>query len=198
MKSIRPAASRCRSLVIIDGGAKATRRLKLVRTACPAARAFLTETSDSIRVALWGDSQAEGVCVADKKKLFAQIENAAQQDIAVLPFARSGQDASDWLPQMKKVEKNLNVDAHLILIVDLPDLNPETSAGDHGPVETTTNSKIAASVPAFVIQAGRHLITDNDGNRRRLRFSVGPQPKVLSAPCLRFLSPSKAPTAKSA
>ena len=123
-----------------------------------------------------GDSQAEGVCVADDDKLFAQIEFASQQDLVVFPFARSGQDASDWLPQMPEVERNLDVDAHLILIVDLPDLDPTIKSDHHGPPKSNTNSRIAANVPAFVIQGGRHLLTDNEGYRRRLRFMIGPNP----------------------
>ena len=57
-----------------------------------------------LRVALWGDSQAEGVCVADREKLFAQAEAIAGGRMQVFPSARSGEDAADWLTQMPAVE----------------------------------------------------------------------------------------------
>lgn len=132
------------------------------------------KSDDVMRVALWGDSQAEGVCVRDKEKLFAQIQQSANFPIEVLPLARSGQSAVDWLSQMPVVEQELQVDAHLMLIVDLPDLS--TVALDSHQVDAVqTNSKIAANIPAFVIQAGRHLLYDSDDNRRHLRFSIGPE-----------------------
>ncbi len=37
----------------------------------------------TIRVALWGDSQAEGVCVADDQKIDAQAQRIAGQQLSV-------------------------------------------------------------------------------------------------------------------
>lgn len=134
--------------------------------------------SGTIRLALWGDSQAEGVCVADHQKLFAQIERAAEasgQAIEVLPLARSGDDASHWLTQIPSVEKQLSIDAHLMVIVELTDLLAAGLAPlppeNDGTIKS--QSKLAATLPAFLIQAARHLLTDQTGNRRKLRFSVG-------------------------
>ncbi len=134
----------------------------------------------SARVALWGDSQAEGVCVSDQEKLFAQLQRAAAADgkpMTVLPFARSGENASHWLTQMPSVEDRLEIDVHVWVIVDLPDLLAAANAPLHSPMyeqRIRSQSKIAAIVPAFLIQAARHLLTDEEGNQRRLRFSVGP------------------------
>jgi lysophospholipase L1-like esterase len=137
------------------------------------------EEPGSIRVALWGDSQAEGLCVADDEKLFAQADRLAREQgraIDFLPLARSGEEAADWLTQFRSVERGLGVDLHVLVIVDLPDLFSATAAplpsADRG--AASWRSTIAASVPAFLIQAVRYVITDADDQRRRLRFSVGP------------------------
>lgn len=143
------------------------------------------EDSDSFRVALWGDSQAEGVCVPDRQKLFEQIQRAAEANggpVDVLPFARSGDDASNWLAQMRPVERDLDIDMHLLLIVELSDLWAAATAPPPSPANEQTiqsNSRIAATVPAFLIQAARHLLTDADGGRRALRFSIGPVKNVF-------------------
>ena len=55
-------------------------------------------------IALWGDSQAEGVCVDDEDKLFSLIEQRIPGSV-VLPFAVSGDDAIDWITQFSLVEK---------------------------------------------------------------------------------------------
>ena len=81
-----------------------------------------------LRVALWGDSQAEGVCVADQQKLFAQAEAIAEGRLQVFPLARSGEDAADWLTQMPAVEQALDLDMHVLLVVDLEDLMTATQA----------------------------------------------------------------------
>jgi len=74
-----------------------------------------------------------------------------------------------------------------MLIVDLPDLLAAVEAPLPPPSDTdvaVANAAIAARVPAFVIQAARHLLTEPDGvTRRRLRFGVGPigQTSVVAA-----------------
>ena len=143
---------------------------------------------DSIRVALWGDSQAEGVCLADADKLFAQIQRAADaagQSIDVLPFARSGEDAADWLAQMPGVERELSIDVHLLVVADLPDLlaleQPSVPI-ERGDREVEFRSAIASRVPAFAIQAVRQLLRDADDQPRRWRFSVGPVARPAPEP----------------
>ena len=137
--------------------------------------------ADPIRVALWGDSQAEGVVVADEYKLFAQAEGlaaAAGVPMTVYPLARSGEDAAVWLTQMPAVERALEIDVHVMLIVDLPDLY---TAADAPLAPATANERaglrttLAAHLPAFVIHAARHVLTEADGSTpRTLRFSLGP------------------------
>ena len=144
--------------------------------------------SSSIRVALWGDSQAEGVCVNDDQKLFTQIERVAQSrgtSCVVLPFARSGEDASHWLTQMPSVEQQLEIDVHLLAVVDLPDLLAATEAPLPAAMHrglVGSQSQIAENIPAFLIQTVRHLVTDEEGHRRQLRFWVGPQKVVKPEP----------------
>ncbi len=42
--------------------------------------------SGAMRIALWGDSQAEGVCVDDERKLFAQIQRRSGGKLTVFPL----------------------------------------------------------------------------------------------------------------
>ena len=195
-----------------------------------------TPTDRRLRVALWGDSQAEGVCLDDDRKLFAQAERLSRrraesrderrddglrddglrddglrddglrrgdpgEGIVVLPFPHSGTDAGNWLPQMPRVEPAFAIDAHAILVVDLPDLLPAAMmsppVGPPGPVPDQGRTldpapgptagedvaggfrPLAAWLPAFVIQAGRRWLTEADGTtRRRWRFAPGPVRQV--------------------
>jgi hypothetical protein len=93
-------------------------------------------------------------------------------------LARSGEDAADWLTQIPRVERDLGIDVHVLLIVDLPDLYAAVDAPVPPPSTSDVaqaNRAIAAILPAFVIQAVRHLLTEADETtRRQLRFSVGP------------------------
>jgi len=134
--------------------------------------------SSPLRIALWGDSQAEGVCVADQNKLFAITERLSQGNVEVFPLARSGQDAADWLTQLPQVEEYLNIDLHLFLAVDLEDLLAANGAPVPPPSAldlSAANAAISRFLPAFVIQAARNLLTERDGSSRRsLRFRPGP------------------------
>lgn len=145
------------------------------------------------RLALWGDSQAEGVCVTDQQKLFARIESQSDQRVAVLPLARSGEDAADWVTQIPLVEQPFQIDAHVLLIVDLPDLALAVNAPVPAPSTSdvsAANSALAARLPAFIIQAARHLLTESDDTtRRKLRFRIGPvaetsTPHLANAPVI--------------
>jgi hypothetical protein len=133
----------------------------------------------SLRIALWGDSQAEGVCVTDDLKLHAQIERDSGGTCSVFPLARSGEDAAVWLTQMPQVERQLGVDAHLILVVDLPDLLSAPMAPVRPIPGDRARTSIAASLPAFVIQSARNLLREADQQTpRKLRFSVGPPARL--------------------
>jgi hypothetical protein len=139
----------------------------------------------SRRVALWGDSQVEGFAVSDDDKIYAQTERMAAKSFAiddsktlvVLPFARSGEDASDWFSQLLQVETQLAIDVHVILVAEVVDL--ATSKKATVDVETAeTQFEFANDVPAFAIQAARNLLTTGEGSTlRQLRFSIGPTAK---------------------
>ena len=132
--------------------------------------------ANTLRVAVWGDSQAEGVCVNDESKLHNQIEIAGRElgiELTVFPLARSGDDASNWLRQIPGVEEELDIGVHMMFVVELADLH--AAADPHvDAIGTKENSAIAGTFPAFVIHAGRRLLTDADRQPRRLRFSIGP------------------------
>ncbi len=129
-----------------------------------------TPSQSAKQVALWGDSQAEGVGVTDHRKLFAQMEQLSGKKLEVFPLARSGDDVSAWLAQIPRVEDKLQIDHHVLLVADLPDLlSVNQPSDDLDPVPVRTRP------PAFLIQAVRNLVTGADGTtRRRLRFSLGP------------------------
>lgn len=131
-----------------------------------------------LRVALWGDSQAEGVCVPDDEKLFAQAQRLASKEVSlnIFPLARSGEDAAVWLTQMPAVERAWQIDVHVMLIAELPDLYSATEA-PLPPISDTDGVRhnLAAYLPAFVVQSARHVLTEAEGDApRRLRFSLGP------------------------
>ncbi|EMI15489.1 signal peptide protein [Rhodopirellula maiorica SM1] len=141
-----------------------------------------TKPANEIRLAIWGDSQAEGVGVADEEKLHRQIERIGKQSqhtITALPLARSGDDAADWLAQIPRVESALAIDMHVILVAEMVDLeaaiatSPDTSPEIESS-QLAAQNRIASNVPAFVIQAIRRVLRTSDDTPRTLRFSPGP------------------------
>ncbi len=138
------------------------------------------KANGEFRIALWGDSQAEGVCVPDEHKLHRQIEriaDASQREIVVLPFARSGDDAAEWLPQIPRVEGALAIDLHLILVAEIGDLEmAQRTATDPvvDPHWQANHNFISTNLPAFILHAGRRLLRFPDDTPRTLRFSIGP------------------------
>lgn len=140
------------------------------------------KNANEIRIAVWGDSQAEGVCVADTDKLHQQIQSRADQagcPLSVFPMARSGDDLSDWLVQIPRVESKLGVDVHVLLIAELADLDvvlPGVTAESSSPVlpPLTLRNRIVQACPAFLIQAIRQTLSNPDDTPRQLRFRVGP------------------------
>ena len=137
------------------------------------------------RVAIWGDSQAEGVCVADHQKLHVQLERSSPAPsgsdesprLVAFPMGRSGDDAADWLSQIPAVEDALAIDAHLVLVVELSDLAAATDPArttETGSRMESLNARIVGLVPMFVIHASRLMLTTDGYTPRRLRFAVGP------------------------
>ncbi|MGB7346286.1 MAG: SGNH/GDSL hydrolase family protein [Pirellulaceae bacterium] len=146
----------------------------------PGRAAMPLDGDASLRIALWGDSQAEGCCVPDSQKIFAQIEqiaSASSLSANVLPLARSGEDASLWIAQIPRVDESLSIDAHVFLIAELIDLIPACkpiALPVDDPDSPTERFVIADHVPAFVFQAIRNIFTDGETtNLRKLRFSIG-------------------------
>ncbi|OYP37341.1 hypothetical protein [Rhodopirellula sp. MGV] len=130
-------------------------------------------------IALWGDSQAEGVCVDDREKLFACLERAyakADEQVTVLPFARSGDDCNDWIHQIKTVESAQGIpeiDMHLFLVSEWEDWS--VAAKTPSEVIDPRLNWASANLPAAFVQAARNVLTDGQtDNFRKLRFSVGP------------------------
>ncbi|WDQ15262.1 hypothetical protein [Rhodopirellula sp. P2] len=148
-----------------------------------------SQTSRAAVIALWGDSQAEGVCVADSEKLWQQLqselESPAGRDqlrrspVQVLPLASSGDDVSDWTAELPWSEAGFAVDEHVILLCEMVDLMvPLKTPDERTPVDSSQIARmnqVTRCVPDFVLHAGRNLFTDPDTlARRRLRFGIGP------------------------
>ncbi len=126
---------------------------------------------DARRVALWGDSQAEGVCVADEQKIFALAQSASQNRLCVFPLAQSGDRANDWIGQMEWSEQQLGVTDHVFLIAELSDLQMNQPAS---PTPSPWTQWASSHLPAFVIASIRNLATDDGDMPRKLRFRPGP------------------------
>lgn len=162
-----------------------------------------------ITIALWGDSQAEGVCLDDDQKLWRRLRDGlagndanAKANMDVLPMAASGQDAADWVHQMAAVESSLGVDAHVILLSDVMDLWPLMDSGDatdpDATMETSRDGWLNL-VPDFVIDAGRRLLIDPATSRiRRPRFRPGPIAKEKLATDEPVVAPEDFPAASAA
>ncbi|TWU10647.1 hypothetical protein [Allorhodopirellula heiligendammensis] len=137
-------------------------------------------------IALWGDSQAEGVCVPDDDKLWrvlqARLSAGGANPVEVLPLAHSGENAANWTRGFSESEQQLGVTAHILLICELDDLmplaHPVANATPQG--LSVRGDRMLDAAPDFVIDALRALILQRDSLAlRRLRFGVGP---IESAP----------------
>ncbi|SMP40894.1 hypothetical protein SAMN06265222_101503 [Neorhodopirellula lusitana] len=133
-------------------------------------------SESSTTIALWGDSQAEGVCVDDSEKLFTALQNQLP-DCHVLPLASSGDDAWTWVHQFPLVEKAWGVDEHVLLLCELEDfevlaIEPPTQVDSSMP--TASHVELARWVPDFVIQAARTVLLDEVYQLRQFRFGIGP------------------------
>lgn len=127
----------------------------------------------AITIALWGDSQAEGGCVADREKIANQVAATSDGKFQVLPFARSGDDCNDWIAQVPRVESKLEIDAHVFLVSEFSDwcTPPDESVETLDP----RSNWAAESLPDFVIQSLRNIATTGVNSEvRELRFFPGP------------------------
>ncbi len=140
-------------------------------------RSFDATPPHVVKVALWGDSQAEGVCVPDKEKVHSFVAQASAGEIEVYPLARSGDDCNDWLFQIEQFERAesnaLRFDAHVFLLVEWQDWTVPIS-DSHEP-DVQWSNRASSVLPGFLIQASRNLLTTGTENRARtLRFRPGP------------------------
>ncbi|MEO9594133.1 hypothetical protein [Rhodopirellula bahusiensis] len=164
-----------------------------------------SDGSAAFVLALWGDSQAEGVSVADTDKLWRQLESAlgdgaangdqSDVEVQVIPLASSGDDAGSWRRQMPLVERELNVDGHVLLLCEMVDLmgmvEPLDDRASVGSVDLANTNSLANWIPDFVVHAGRNLSTDpQTTKRRRLRFGIGPVPTYTPPTQVTFLEES--------
>ena len=128
-------------------------------------------------MALWGDSQAEGVCVDDSRKIPAVAAEISYDQCFVMPFARSGDDCNDWISQIASIHSEskpgFSLDAHVFLVVEWSDWCIDIREPQDD-VDETFN-EICETLPAFMIQAARHVLTTGETNQiRQLRFRPGP------------------------
>lgn len=134
---------------------------------------WVSKPNASTTIALWGDSQAEGVCVPDSEKIAARISQIA--NVNVLPLGSSGDDVSNWLPQIPFAEIRLGANLHLFMIAELSDLKvSQADPTSRQRLGSTVNQWIAW-VPDFVVHAARNVFLGEDrATLRKLRFGVGP------------------------
>lgn len=129
---------------------------------------------DTNTIALWGDSQAEGVSVADDGKLWAVLDGVWKGGVLrehVMPLAASGQDVNDWITQMPVIETSFRIDGHWILLCETSDLVLRDKLGPSEPIPGGELTWL----PDFVLHAGRNLLIDStSGERRKFRFGIGP------------------------
>lgn len=138
------------------------------------------------RIVIWGDSQVEGVCVADEQKIHNQTIAIARRrdriELDCLPMGRSGADARDWQDLMPDADRLWHPDLHVWVVTDLSDLTVLASkdaaeAYHRWTVESPRWVKFAAAIHAEALfEAGKRIFRDpSTGGIRRLDFSLGPR-----------------------
>lgn len=126
-----------------------------------------------LRIALWGDSQAEGMCVQDSDKIASLVEEFSHGQTQVATLARSGDDCNDWIAQLSVAEKTMHLDAHVFLLVEWSDWCID-AADPQESVSYRINA-VTRFAPGFVIHALRNATTQGATNEpRQLRFGLGP------------------------
>ena len=107
----------------IAGEARVTPTLKSARWGCPEKRRSNNpdQATDPCRLVGRFPSR-RGLRQRRTRRSLLKPSRLSQGTIEVFPLARSGEDVADWLTQFPAVEKELEIDVHVLLIVDLPDL----------------------------------------------------------------------------
>ncbi len=133
-------------------------------------------------IALWGDSQVEGLCVDDAQKIHTQVEELAERNqglsLQVLPCGRSGTDARDWIARTPNIERQFQPDLHVWLVTEIDDL--EAVLRDTPPEPSRAMSPWVSRLSAWhteaFVAAGRNLVLDRaTGQRRRLDWRLIPR-----------------------
>lgn len=138
------------------------------------------------RLAVWGDSQVEGVCVDDSDKIHAQvIRIAAQRDARpwdCLPLGRSAADARHWRQLLNQADALWAPSRHVWLVTELADLTIAVTADqppDHYPASPDWVIMARRWRGEAILAASKRILRDpNSGQLRRLDFHLGPRPAV--------------------
>jgi hypothetical protein len=144
------------------------------------------------RIVIWGDSQVEGVCVADEQKIHNQTIAIARRrdriELDCLPMGRSGANSLDWQDLMPDADRLWRPDLHVWVVTDLSDLTDLASKDaaesyHRWTVESPRWVKFAAAIHAEALfEAGKRIFRDPlTGGIRRLDFSLGPRGATLSS-----------------
>lgn len=137
----------------------------------------LSEDRSAVTVALWGDSQAEGVCVWDDEKISNQASSMAApaMTIEVLNLARSGDDCNDWLYQIQNTSHSKRFDQHVFLVVEWSDWYCQTrEPGESRETADERMNRTLSVVPAFIVQSARNVLLSESNSLKQLRFRPGP------------------------
>ncbi len=145
-------------------------------------------------IVLWGDSQVEGFCVPDDRKLVAQAEGLARPSGSAgvayqsgratrfLSLGRSGTDAKDWSRLMPAVQRKWDAKWHVWVITQWSDL--QALADFEQPIEESSSRKpsppwvrnlAAVRAETLVRAARRTFLVSQTGQWRRLQFGMGPR-----------------------
>ncbi|MEM9366713.1 MAG: hypothetical protein AAGD07_12025 [Planctomycetota bacterium] len=127
-------------------------------------------------IALYGDSQAEGLCVPDQQKFHRQLTCALKQTV-VVPLAESGDSCRDWSEQFAWAERRWRVKLHVILLTEMDDVkniaSPPNALGTQRPSEF--RARLLPWLPNMLIHALSGIALDaNSGETKTLRFRPGP------------------------
>lgn len=134
------------------------------------------ESSEDVLVALYGDSQAEGLCVSDRQKLHRQLSQSLGRT-RVIPLAESGDTWRDWADQFAWAEKRWGVKLHVILLTEISDVMDRDSVPNARTTKPPSafRGALLKRLPDMAVHAVAGLALDpSSGTRRSLRFRPGP------------------------
>lgn len=131
-------------------------------------------------IILWGDSQVEGFCVADRFKLSNLLMDRLKEsglDVDVIPQGRSGASAVDWAAELPSATTLWKPDLHLWFVAEFEDLIALTTQTERQEPRASPNFvRFLANVrgEAFFHAAKNALFEPSTVRLRKLRWQVGP------------------------